>query len=157
MPLPERVPLPSNSNMTEKVTGWGIKFSDEKDGYATMTLPEGWTFNDISWREDLPEWVIVDTNNMMRASVRGAWKGAYDNQLDFYVLDGTKPYVPRQEPAEPSETQDMMLKTAVAYVDVVAKKQQVVIMLAFVPVAVPCTDKHCIERDQQRSRLFVRR
>lgn len=124
MPLPERVPLPGDSYMAKDVTGWGIKFSDEKDGYATMTLPEGWTFNDISWREDLPKWVIVDANNMIRASVSGAWKGAYDNRLTFYVSDGTEPYVPRQEPAEPSETQDMMLKTVVAYNDAVTKDRK---------------------------------
>jgi len=59
-----------------------------QDQYVHYKLPIGWKTVDNSWRQDLPEFLIIDNNNMTRVSISGAWKGAYDNHLTLIILEG---------------------------------------------------------------------
>lgn len=40
---------------------------------------------DMSQREDIPDFAILDEKDQIRASVTGAWKGAYDCAVETYI------------------------------------------------------------------------
>lgn len=94
MPLPERIPRPTNEVM-EKMEKAGICFPDEENenqlAYIKYSLPVGWRLVDDSEREDFPRWQCVDKEDMVRFTVSGVWKGTYDNELMLYWLD--QPYL----------------------------------------------------------------
>lgn len=118
LPLPSRIPRP-NAKQLEKLHALGIKPDLEETEenkketrlckYVRYTLPEGWKMVDNSWREDLPDFYIVDSTLKGRVHISGAWKGSYDNELRLYVLDEPKILELRNEPLIPSETSDSAL------------------------------------------------
>jgi hypothetical protein len=84
-----------------------LQSQPRKCDYVRYTLPQGWRMVDNSFRQDLPEFYIIDADNMKRVSISGAWKGAYDNDLSLHVLkgDSIKAYkAPAEEMIEASET-----------------------------------------------------
>lgn len=105
MPLPERIPKP-NGVIAEQMEKCGIKFDkDDKSLYVTYILPQGWRTVDDSWREDLPNFFIVDDQGMVRFGVTGAWKGTYDNELHLtYVKNPYKFEAKNKQKLIPSET-----------------------------------------------------
>jgi hypothetical protein len=89
LPLPERIPLPhehERKSMIEKGFTFGEKKEIEGKWFTNYTLPDGWRFVDNSRRHDLPHWVFVGSDNMVYYAVCGAWKGTYDNDIEFYSV-----------------------------------------------------------------------
>lgn len=109
MPLPERIPRPSDEVATA-FTECGIVCDlNTSDKYVTYTLPEGWSIVDDSYREDLPIFHIIDAANMIRFSVSGAWKGTYDNILHINKVKEPYEFKRREEKLIPSKTNDVAL------------------------------------------------
>lgn len=115
LPLPRRIPNP-NAEQKLQLKEMGIETEQEcddtasgdppKKDYVTYTLPAGWKMVNNSWREDLPDFFIIDENKMKRVSIRGSWKETYDNDIRLCILKGKdiELFVPRNKPALPSET-----------------------------------------------------
>lgn len=111
LPLPERIPAPTGSQKFQ-LSEMGILILDDQNPstnpppeYVRYSLPTGWKMVDKSWRQDLPNFVIVDTDDMIRVTIQGSWKGSYDNTLDMCV--NNTPYEKLVRPTEeviPSET-----------------------------------------------------
>ena len=120
LPLPERVPLPSDADLVF-FEGKGIKFMLETTtrcagvSVCPIELPAGWLLVDRSAREDLPNWVIIDGDDRIWASINGAWKGAYDNELSIDARDGTDRFVkPVADPIPAEHTPDALVATGLA-------------------------------------------
>jgi hypothetical protein len=79
-PLPSRIPVPTSGQLA-KLNEMGITIGDEIEGYALYTMPEGWKMKSKTIREDMPNFVMVDSNGDIRVEVSGVWKGTYDNKL----------------------------------------------------------------------------
>jgi hypothetical protein len=96
-PLPDKVPMPCPDDLPI-VNSWGIQFGEAEGRYASMKLPAGWSFVDDSpeHRPDLPCWRIVDADGRICASVSGAWKGMYDNDLRFRIDGDFSKWTPRK-------------------------------------------------------------
>lgn len=115
MPLPERIPRPRTDKQAEQLAAMGLTWCaeecDAKTGrpvsYVQYTLPDGWRMVDRSRRSDLPDFAIVDSDEMIRITIAGSWKGTYDNELRLRVEDGTARFMPETEPMqyEPSGEQ----------------------------------------------------
>jgi len=91
-PLPESIPKP-NQQQTIQLEAMGIKtISTIYDLYVKYKLPPGWKMVDSSWRRDMPNFHIVDDNNMKRVTISGVWKEAYNNKIELYVLEEPRPY-----------------------------------------------------------------
>jgi len=107
LPLPERIPKPNTKTLTEmKVCGIIVEDADEE--YVTYTLPKGWKMVDSSWREDLPDFYIIDSSDMKRFCISGSWKGTYDNKLNIRSVKQEKYESPKSTPI-PSETSGPVL------------------------------------------------
>jgi len=66
----------------------GVRVNYEDEGeYVTYTMPEGWRMVDRSWRQDLPDFAMVDLDGQIRVSITGAWKGTYYNYLTLRIMD----------------------------------------------------------------------
>lgn len=92
--LPERVPFPARGDV-EKTIAMGIVLSGvDADGYAKMTLPDGWTFVDDSCDWTMPDWVIVDSCGLERARIVGRCGYCMWPQAWFVVRDTPREYVP---------------------------------------------------------------
>ncbi len=106
LPLPKEIPLPRTSTCRAAMAADGIIFGESTaaTGYVSYTLPDKWTMVDHSLRKDLPEWYIIDADDMMRYSIRGCWKGTYDNELEIRRVAEPTKFQPRQKQANPSET-----------------------------------------------------
>lgn len=104
LPLPERVPLPSD-NVIQRYHDLGFKFfCEERQRYAKYEAPAGWHLEDKSHRDDIPLWVFVDTEGNERVCISGAWKGTYDNVLNMVILNPPyKKYAARAAPSQPAE------------------------------------------------------
>lgn len=81
-----------------------VKTSGNPPKYVEYTLPPGWKMVDDSWRADLPDYFIVDENDMKRVSVRGSWKEMYDNHLTISIVQKPEKLVRKNTPLIPSET-----------------------------------------------------
>ena len=79
-PLPSRIPAPT-SGQRAKLNEMGITIGDEFEGYVLYTMPEGWEMKNNTVREDMPKFVMVDSNDNIRVEVSGVWKGNDDNKL----------------------------------------------------------------------------
>lgn len=57
------------------------------EGYVELILPEGYSWKNESSRQDLPVWRIYKEGELDTPilTVRGAWKGTYDNKLSLYL------------------------------------------------------------------------
>ena len=109
LPLPRRIPRPSNA-VSEKLQSCNIIVNDNpKSEYLTYTLPDGWKMVDDSWREDLPEFRIIDHQEMIHFTISGAWKGTYDNKIEIYTVETPTKYMKRYEKIIPSETKGEVL------------------------------------------------
>lgn len=106
-PLPQRVPVPHRDDVHQGLFELGVRIDKTRAAnaggcmVAPYTLPDGWTMNDASWRDDLPIWHICDTERRIWATVSGAWKGTYDNDLKIYLAKGTETYDPPAEKVPP--------------------------------------------------------
>ena len=104
LPLPERIPVPSQKTLTA-MTACGIQLDQESQSvYREYTLPTGWKMVDNSWRQDLPEYYIVDELGLTRFCISGSWKGSYDNELRISTVHEPKLLKRREEELIPSET-----------------------------------------------------
>jgi hypothetical protein len=110
LPLPERIPRPTPNQINE-LKNLGIEVNiEEKDEkgnpcmYVQYTLPVGWKMVDKSWREDLPDYYIVDIESKARVSISGSWKGSYDNKLRLSILKNPIILKPDEGKLIPSET-----------------------------------------------------
>ena len=109
LPLPERIPKPSPKDETE-LNQMGITIGESETKYVTYTMPEGWRMVDDSWREDLPEFYILDTEDMKRVSIYGQWKGYGSDRLRLSIIDEPDKYVkPDTDVIEESETSNANL------------------------------------------------
>lgn len=79
LPLPEKIPYPKAEVRSMMETD-GIKLLGDAE-YVAYTLPPYWKMRDVSTRQDLPDYYIVDEDNYGRYHIHGAWKGTYDNKL----------------------------------------------------------------------------
>ena len=103
LPLPERIPRPNETMLKSmQQSNIQVNMSDESS-YVTYTLPSGWNIVNASWRQDLPNWHIIDEHNIIQYSISGAWKETYDNDIKLYNGSKTK-YVEKTTPQIPSET-----------------------------------------------------
>lgn len=110
LPLPERIPLPNDERTKIALAEAGVRLHAEDNArYVKYTLPEGWRLVDDSWRQDLPDYYLLDAENMKRFSIFGSWKGAYDNALRIRVIKEPKLFKGRNEPMQASETSDIAL------------------------------------------------
>lgn len=117
LPLPERIPRPNETQLRSLELMGITVIEDEmkedldkhdkiiKSSYLRYTLPQGWKMVDASWRQEFPDYYIIDGNGMKRVSVGGSWKGIYDNSLSLCVFeddsikfedDSIKSYTPPQ-------------------------------------------------------------
>lgn len=86
---------------------WGIQLDlDGENKYITYTLPEDWDIVDeTEFREDMPDWYIVDNNMNKRVSISGVWKGTYDNRLTLSICEEPwEKHVSKTRDPAPSET-----------------------------------------------------
>jgi len=123
-PLPERIPRPTEKQQ-KKLLEYGVTFDlvdeDEKNYlYWKVVLPDSLELHDDSWRSDLPHWYILKKNtNIAYASIYGAWKGLYDNELEMRVYDKEETVELRNEKPEKVESAaENMLSNAVKSGDV---------------------------------------
>jgi len=79
-PLPSRIPVPTSGQLA-KLNEMGITIGDEIEGYVLYTMPEGWKMRNNTVREDMPKFVMVDSDDNIRVVVSGVWKEAHDNEL----------------------------------------------------------------------------
>src|SRR5947207_1455911 len=110
LPLPERIPN-VHGEQRYKLSAMGIEIVDTDNQYVHYKLPVGWKMVDSSWRQDLPDFFIIDDKNMTRVSIHGAWKGTYDNRLELTILEGKhiKLYEsPKDTTVEASQTGNIM-------------------------------------------------
>jgi hypothetical protein len=103
LPLPNRIPQPTGYVASE-FDKMGIKYETGDEKYVSYTLPDGWSMKDKSWREDLPNFAIVDTDGMIRAVVSGSWKETYDNRLSINIPDELELFEKPKDEVIPSET-----------------------------------------------------
>lgn len=110
LPLPERIPKPNPDTIRGRellgaLKQAGITIDASPGEYVRYTLPHGWRMVDDSWRQDLPNFYIVDNTNMLRFSVTGAWKGSYDNELNLKEVNPPRQFEPQNNKTMiPSET-----------------------------------------------------
>lgn len=100
------------------MTKCGIQVHDNPGHeYLTYTLPTGWKMVDDSQRRDLPNFHIVDNEEMVRFSIHGGWKGTYDNELHLICVAEPYKFEQRHEEVIPSETNtvDVVGKLAEAF------------------------------------------
>jgi len=109
LPLPERIPRPSVIVELELKKYNIIVEDNEKEAYLPYKLPSGFRMVDDSWREDLPVFHIVNQNNLILFTIRGSWKGSYDNHITIHVASGSDIFVPKSEPLEKSETSGIVM------------------------------------------------
>jgi hypothetical protein len=84
LPLPTKIPVPS-SNVISELGDMGITIEDSQQTYSAYRMPDGWKMVDRSWRQDLPKFSMVDTDNNIRVTISGAWKETYDNDITLRV------------------------------------------------------------------------
>lgn len=104
LPLPERIPIP---DQTQRVSleAMGFTFGNTPiEGYLPIAFPSGYHWHNNSWREDLPEWYILNSENLAVVCVEGSWKGSYDNKLELYVYDTPTVVKFNRTPPIPSQT-----------------------------------------------------
>lgn len=108
LPLPERIPRPDSKKQMAELEEAGVILEDSTERYVGYTMPKGWKMVDDSWREDLPQFYIVDDKNMARFSIHGSWKGTYDNALTLTTVDTPRLFERRNRDQSliPSETSD---------------------------------------------------
>ena len=126
LPLPERIPVPSD-NDTELMKEMGFKFGEIVEDHIKYVLPEKWTLKNSSSREDLPNWYFVDEKNMKRIQISGSWKGSYDNELNLRILETPKKFEEPKKSPIPNETspekmrekfRKALLKTALEKIEI---------------------------------------
>ena len=64
---------------------------------------------DNSYRQDLPEFHIIDNTNMVRFTITGSWKGSYDNKLTIHKVSNSYEFKPHESELIPSETNDFAI------------------------------------------------
>lgn len=124
LPLPERGPAcESDSDLEHALTQAGVKFGprSDEDGMCEYTLPSGWKMMDKSFRQDMPEWFMVDENGFTRARIMGTWKGTYDNRLRI-VECPMEAFESPTSPAIPSETDGPAVAARIANALVAGRK-----------------------------------
>jgi len=52
---------------------------------SSILYQKGGLIHEDSWRQDLPDFNIVDSDNNIRFKISGSWKGPYDNELKLYA------------------------------------------------------------------------
>jgi hypothetical protein len=110
MPLPSRIPEPTTKQLA-KLTEMGVTIGEKNEGYVRYTMPSGWKMVDQSWREDLPNFAMVDTDGNIRVTINGSWKGTYDNELHMRIASAPfDKYEPKdEEPIMASETSESVM------------------------------------------------
>lgn len=83
MPLPERIPRPCEKEL-EILKALGFNIGEGED-YVPLVLPQGYRWVDNSPREDLPDWYIVNDENLAVVEVYGNWKGTFWDRLQLHV------------------------------------------------------------------------
>jgi hypothetical protein len=97
LPLPKRVPFPARGDV-EKTIAMGIVLSGvNAEGYAKMTLPNGWKFVDDSCDWTMPDWVIVDSSGLERARIIGICGYCMQPWARFVVHETPRAYVPSKK------------------------------------------------------------
>lgn len=109
LPLPERIPKPDEKTFAKMKDKNITVDMESNDLYVSYTLPLGWKMVDNSWRQDLPEYHIVDDNNLVHFSIFGAWKETYDNKLSIRAVENPHKLVPQEEKVIPGETNDVAI------------------------------------------------
>ncbi len=90
MPLPERIPRPTDAEQRRlEALGLTIETCAEDARYVPISLGGDYEWVDKSYRPDIPTWYIV--NKKTRAAVvrvSGGWKGSYENVLELFIDEG---------------------------------------------------------------------
>jgi hypothetical protein len=112
-PLPQRIPRVNSKEVQQALKDAGITLdTEEKGNYVKFTMPTGWKMVDDSWREDLPNFYILDDEKKGRFHIHGSWKETYDNSLEMEVCEAPySVFVPKHKANEliPSETSNIAL------------------------------------------------
>lgn len=95
--MTQRIPMPDESQYEELVKMGVEIIVGDGSKYVEYTLPDGWKMVDDSWRQDLPNYYIIDASNMKRVSIRGSWKQTYDNDIALYIIENPTLFEPKKE------------------------------------------------------------
>jgi hypothetical protein len=92
LPLPERIPRPSDDILCE-MNKFGISIHDDPtDGYegrdlfVKYTLPAGWNMVNGSKTTSSIKYFIMDENNKAHFQITGAWGNFLGDELDIEIL-----------------------------------------------------------------------
>jgi len=108
LPLPEKIPQPNEEILTSmKNDGINI-LGEPQDEFVKYSLPEGWKMRDVSERQDLPNYYIVDENDNAKYSIDGTWKGSFDNYLELKIAEKKK-VLPKENGMERNQASDVSL------------------------------------------------
>jgi hypothetical protein len=87
LPLPERIPAPSEEQQ-EQLEDMGIAVVPDATPYWRFVLPHGWRIVDDSIKKNSPDFYIIDGRACKRVSIEGRWD-FLDRVLTLHILDGT--------------------------------------------------------------------